>query len=174
MRRRIDGLCVGKIGAKEVFTGYARRLGNRVHDFGRLHFDFDDWRRYDRLSDVVYCAVSILSIEANIANDIRHLFRSEIEEAAHKKFAKERVGSSTMPHKVNPVEYEQIISLWKAYLPLVTSAILGQISEHQGDSTNEQLQYQAFELVCCLSYTTKRLELAINNLNIRRGKDQQA
>lgn len=175
IQRRIDSICVGTISVGGVFTDYARRLVSRVQDFEQLSSDVEDLQRYDHLSDIIYHAVSTFSVEANIANDIRHLFRSEIEEAAHKEFAKERVGSSTMPHKRNPVEYEQIISLWKAYLPTVTSAILCQIREHQEDATNEQLPHQAFELVCCLAYTTKRLELALNNLDIKScSKDQQA
>lgn len=174
--KRVDGKHQGKITLKKVFENYAKRLVIREEDIKMVASNFKHLitpykylggiQQNDMLSDLIYFSVSTLSVEANIANDIRHQFRSEIEEYKFKDWPEDRVGSSTMPHKINPAEYEKIVSLWKTYLPRVNSAILGQVIEHQGDSTNEHVPYDAFEVLCCLSYTTKSLENALKNLKI--------
>jgi adenylosuccinate lyase len=167
--RRVDGQHSGEISLNEVFRGYAKRLYTRTGDIRRLSLDFGqlaEAERNDGISDLVYFSISAFSVEANIANDIRHLFRSEIAEVEHKEFGEGRVGSSTMPHKRNPVEYEQIVSLWKAYMPRLISSVMGQITEHQGDSTNQDLPYFTFELLFAVGYATKSLENALKNLKI--------
>jgi len=167
--RRVDGRHVGKTSVGEVFTGYAGRLKERTQQIEKVPLDFqnvDEATRNDRISDLVYFSTSAFSVEANIANDIRHLFRTEIGEVSHEAFGAERIGSSTMPHKRNPAEYEQVVSLWKEYLPRAITALLSQITEHQGDSTNEDSPYYTFELLCALSYVTKNLENSLKTLKI--------
>ncbi len=72
---------------------------------------------------------------ANLADDLRHLQRSEIAEV-REEFAEAQVGSSTMPQKRNPWNAEHVKSLWKAFAPRVVTFFLDQISEHQRDLTN--------------------------------------
>jgi len=167
--KRIDGRCKGEIAVNEVFRGYELRLRNRREGLQKLSLDFDvcEAVKNDIVSDITYYSVSVLSIEANIANDIRHGFRSDIEEYTQSHSLDPyslNVGSSTMPHKVNPFNYENVVSLWKAYYPLVNTAIMGQIVEHQRDSTNEELPYRTFELLCALSYVTGSLEKSLKGL----------
>jgi len=167
--RRVDGKHVGKTTIEEIFTGYAERLADRTNSIKKISLNFDrleGTQLNDQISDLIYFETSAFSVEANIANDIRYHFRSELGEFSHRTFGEERVGSSTMPHKRNPVEYERVVSLWKAYVPATTSAILYQIVEHQGDSTNKHLPYQAYELSLALSYATKYLENTLKNLEI--------
>ena len=59
-------------------------------------------------------------IIANLADDLRHLQRSEIAEV-REEFAEGQVGSSTMPQKRNPWNAEHVKSLWKAFAPRVTA-----------------------------------------------------
>ena len=72
---------------------------------------------------------------ANLADDMRHLRRSEITEVGE-AFEKDQVGSSTMPHKRNPWNFENV----KCYLQRLRSTygyhLLDQLSEHQRDLTN--------------------------------------
>ncbi len=166
--RRVDGSYNGETTIGEIFTSYSNRLNRRIKDIENVSLDIKDLeeaKRNDTISDLVYFSLSAFSVEANIADDIRHLFRTEIAEFSHEEFG-ERIGSSTMPHKRNPAEYEQVKSLWKAFAPRIITALLSQITEHQGDSTNEYFPYYTFELVCTLSYTTKSLERALKNLRI--------
>ena len=164
--RRIDGRIEGTTTVDTVYRGYAERLGRRLRLLqGMSVSSGEEAKRNDTLSDLCYLSVATLSVEANIANDIRHLFRSEIEEVTI-PWDEERVGSSTMPHKMNPADFENIVSLWKAYLPRVSSAILAQITEHQGDTTNEFLLPMTLEILVALSYATKALTGYVENLKI--------
>lgn len=167
--RRVDGEQVGKITIDEIFNGYARRLADRKKQLAEtpLNSAYDhEAEMNDRISDMFYFAVSTFSALANIANDIRHHFRTEIGEYRHKVYDHKRVGSSTMPHKQNPVEYEQVVSLWKTQVPRLVSAVMSQVVEHQSDSTNLALPGYTLELHCILAYAAKKLEKAIGNLGI--------
>ena len=166
--KRVDGQVVGVISINTLFNGYLNRLNERRRRIDKLSLEFNvaESIRNDRLSDLSYFLISAFSIEANIANDVRHHFRSEIGEFSHKEFGEQRVGSSTMPHKMNPVEYENIVGLWKSYFPKISSFIMAQITEHQGDSTNSFLPSGVFELAVALSYSTKSLENSLGNLKI--------
>ncbi len=167
--RRIDGRHEGTILIEEVFGNYARRLRRRMHGLEGVPLSFKDLDQAslnDRLCDIVYQLVGAFSIEANIATDIRHQFRSEIGEVEHAVYDDARVGSSTMPHKKNPVEYEQVVSLWKRYSADVMALIMAQVNEHQEDSTNAHVPRVAFENMIALAYATKRLDVALGNLRI--------
>ena len=74
-------------------------------------------------------------ILANLADDLRHLQRSEISEI-REFFSEDQVGSSTMPQKRNPWNSEHVKSLWKAFSPRVVTFFMDQISEHQRDLSN--------------------------------------
>ena len=74
-------------------------------------------------------------IIANLADDLRHLQRTEIDEL-RELFTDSQVGSSTMPQKRNPWNSEHVKSLWKAFFPRVMTFYMDQISEHQRDMSN--------------------------------------
>ena len=168
--RRVDGEHVGKISVFELFSGYANRLERITKTIKRLKLNFgelEEATRNDRIFELVCYLSAAFSIEASIANDIRHHFRSEIGEFGFRDFDPRRVGSSTMPHKRNPVEFENVVSLWKVYAsPTLASASLAQITEHQGDSTNEFLPYSVFELAIALSFVTKEMENNLGDLRL--------
>jgi adenylosuccinate lyase len=77
----------------------------------------------------------ISAVVCKLANDMRHLARSEIAEIAE-GMAPGQVGSSTMPQKRNPWNFEHVCSLHKVlesrYLLLQSDLI----TEHQRDLTN--------------------------------------
>ncbi len=79
---------------------------------------------------------SCFGVLANLADDMRNLQRSEIAEVAEYFAGETQVGSSAMPHKQNPISWENIKSLWKTFSPMLQTAMQDQISEHQRDLTN--------------------------------------
>ena len=85
--------------------------------------------------EYLHSLIMCLGIAADFSDDMRHLQRSEIEEVGE-FFSREQVGSSTMPQKRNPINYEHIKSLWKVTLPRLQTAYMDQLSEHQRDLTN--------------------------------------
>lgn len=64
----------------------------------------------DRHAEYICCLAMLGATYDKIATEIRHLQRTEVREAAE-SFAKGQKGSSSMPHKRNPVTCEQISGL---------------------------------------------------------------
>src|SRR5207249_1115034 len=79
-------------------------------------------------TDLAHACISALGVMANLADDMRQLQRSEIGEVAE-SFATDQVGSSTMPHKRNPVSFENVKSIWKVIAPRMLTTYMDQISE---------------------------------------------
>jgi adenylosuccinate lyase len=117
------------------------------------------------VTDLGYAVQSCFSVLANLADDIRHLHRSEIAEV-QEEYSAETVGSSTMPHKLNPKNFENVKSLWKAYMPRMVTLFMDQISEHQRDLTNSASQRYLPELFTALDYCTVRLTRALRALRV--------
>ncbi|MBI2805059.1 MAG: adenylosuccinate lyase [Planctomycetes bacterium] len=116
------------------------------------------------VADYVYALTSCWGVFANLADDFRHLQRSEIRELRDKKASDPRsqiVGSSTMPHKVNPKDFENIKSMWKAYMPRLTTVLMDQISEHQRDLTNSASMRFVMEHVAAFAYAIHRLRMTL-------------
>jgi adenylosuccinate lyase len=112
------------------------------------------------VADYVYTLTSCWGVFANLADDFRHLQRSELRELRDRKAADPNtavVGSSTMPHKVNPKDFENVKSLWKAYVPRLLTVLMDQISEHQRDLTNSASMRFVTEFVAAFAYGIHRL-----------------
>ena len=119
-------------------------------------------------ADLFHVLTSTFGVLANFADDMRHLQRSELGEVAEAVEA-EQVGSSTMPHKRNPWNFEHVKSLWKAYMPRMISVYLDQISEHQRDLTNSASSRFLVELFIALSEATDRLIGLSRRLRVDRA-----
>lgn len=118
------------------------------------------------LIDYGHALVSTFGVLANIADDFRHLMRSEIGEVAEDLEKEYQVGSSTMPHKINPKNFENVKSLWKAFMPRMITIYMDQISEHQRDLTNSASTRFFNELAAMTVYAVRRLEDAIGRTEI--------
>jgi adenylosuccinate lyase len=70
-----------------------------------------------------------------LGNDCRHLMRSEIGEVTE-AFETGQVGSSTMAHKRNPVNFEGVVSMWKKNVGEFVKVLMTLHSEHQRDLTD--------------------------------------
>lgn len=77
----------------------------------------------------------LAGIMANLGNDMRNLQRSEISEI-REKFAEGQTGSSTMAHKRNPWNFENVVSMYKQVLSQSLNANLNIASDHQRDLTD--------------------------------------
>ena len=120
------------------------------------------------LVDYGHSLISLFGVLANIADDFRHLMRSEVEEV-REDLLEHQVGSSTMPHKINPKNFENVKSLWKAFMPRMTTVYMDQISEHQRDLTNSASMRFFNELVASTYYAVYRLRDAIQKTNTNRA-----
>jgi adenylosuccinate lyase len=120
-------------------------------------------------TDLAHACVSALGVMANLADDMRQLQRSEIGEVAE-SFAAEQVGSSTMPHKRNPVSFENVKSIWKAIAPRMLTTYMDQISEHQRDLTNSASQRFLGEILAATTYAAGRLASSLDGMRVDRDR----
>jgi len=67
-----------------------------------------------------------------LGDDCRHLMRSEIAEVAE-SFESGQVGSSTMAHKRNPINFENLKAMWKKNVGEFVKVLMTLHSEHQRD-----------------------------------------
>jgi adenylosuccinate lyase len=119
-----------------------------------------------RLIDEMVVAAGIM---ANLAHDMRHLQRSEISEV-HEKFEKGQTGSSTMAHKRNPWNFENVVSMWKQVLAQSVNANLNIASEHQRDLTDSASSRFYVLVPVILSGMASRLSRIMGKLEV----DEQA
>src|SRR5207302_989039 len=120
-------------------------------------------------TDLAHSCVSALGVMANLADDMRQLQRSEIGEVAE-SFGTEQVGSSTMPHKRNPVSFENVKSIWKAIAPRMLTTYMDQISEHQRDLTNSASQRFLGEILAATTYAAGRLASSLDGMRVDRDR----
>lgn len=104
-------------------------------------------------------------ILANLADDLRHLQRSEINEI-RELFTKSQVGSSTMPQKRNPWNSEHVKSLWKAFAPRVMTFFMDQISEHQRDLSNSASMRFIADYLAGFAAASARMNKVIASLHV--------
>jgi adenylosuccinate lyase len=128
------------------------------------------------MADYIHSVISALGVLANLADDMRNLQRSEISEVAE-EFEKKQVGSSTMPHKRNPINFENVKSLWKEFMPRMSTIYMDQICEHQRDLTNSATSRFVPEILACLYLSAKRLNrvmsrLIVDKASLKRNFDQ--
>ncbi len=119
------------------------------------------------LNDLLHAVITAFGVLANFADDIRHLQRTEISEVGE-EFAASQVGSSTMPHKRNPWNYENIKSMWKTFMPRMMTVYMDQISEHQRDLSNSASGRFAMEMLAGFSLTTARTIRVTSKLAVHR------
>ncbi|MDR2194564.1 MAG: adenylosuccinate lyase [Treponema sp.] len=108
-------------------------------------------------------------IIANLADDLRHLQRSEIGEL-REDFASGQVGSSTMPQKRNPWNSEHVKSLWKAFMPRVQTFFMDQISEHQRDLSNSASQRFIADYIAGFCMAVRRMTGVIEGIGVDKER----
>lgn len=115
--------------------------------------------------DYINAVVESFGVMANLADDMRNLQRSEIAEVGE-EFGAKQVGSSTMPQKRNPINFENVKSLWKEFMPRIITLYSDQISEHQRDLTNSASSRFIPEILAALYISVSRLDKTMKSLQV--------
>ncbi len=102
--------------------------------------------RYAELTCILAITASTLD---NVASEIRELQRPEIAEA-FEPFGRKQVGSSTMPHKRNPMICERICGLAKILRSLVSPALENVPTWHERDLTQSSCERFVIPEECIL------------------------
>ncbi|MDD1672914.1 MAG: adenylosuccinate lyase [Methanomicrobiales archaeon] len=97
----------------------------------------------DRYAEYFMLCATIATTLDKIAIEIRTLQRTEIGEV-EEAFGKKQVGSSTMPHKRNPVKSEQVSGLARVIRSSVEPALLNNTLWDERDLTNSSAERVLF------------------------------
>src|SRR3989344_4888830 len=121
--------------------------------------------------------VTTAGVMGNLARDMRQLQRTEIAEVGE-EFDAKQVGSSTMPQKRNPINFENVESIWKIVVARMSTVFMDQISEHQRDLTNSASARTYGEIIAYAVSMAKRLhrtmcKLKVDKTNLKRNFESQ-
>jgi adenylosuccinate lyase len=147
---------------KEFLT----RLGLKAH-FGSVQIIPPE-----DVLDLAQVVFSMASVATKVANDLRHLARSEIAEVSE-GLGKGQVGSSTMPQKRNPWNLEHVVSLHKVLLSRFQLLQLDMITEHQRDLTNSASGRFHAEFFLVATLLLKRCTKVLSRLEIHSDTVQE-
>jgi adenylosuccinate lyase len=151
-RRLLAGKMSGAVGtqaglgpkALEIQELVMKRLGISAADISTQIVQRD---RYAELTCILAILASTLD---NIASEVRELQRPEIGEAFEAFEQKKQVGSSTMPHKRNPMISERICGLAKILRSLVSPALENVPTWHERDLTQSSCERFVIPEECIL------------------------
>ena len=90
----------------------------------------------DRYNELLGLLCNIATSIEKFATEIRNLQRDEIAEVAEAFDVKKQVGSSTMPHKRNPITSEQVSGLSRVVRGFLTPGFENAIQWHERDLCN--------------------------------------
>jgi len=130
----------------------------------------------DRHAEFMMWMANTVTTLDKICIEIRSLARSEIAEV-EESFGKKQVGSSTMPHKRNPIKSEQVCGIARIVRAMVEPELLNNTLWDERDLTNSSCERIVFPESCVLTDHVIRLtSTIIQNLrfypdNIRKNLD---
>jgi adenylosuccinate lyase len=130
----------------------------------------------DKMTEFVCVYAMIGSTLSKIANEIIVLQRTELAEV-EEPFHMGKVGSSTMPHKRNPMMCEAIVAAGKLIQMQVVPALSDMIAENERDMRGWQAEWSFLAETCCflsgmLFYTNTVLGgLQVYPANMQRNLD---
>jgi adenylosuccinate lyase len=142
LRRAFEGARVGKISGAvgtfahldpEVEEEVLARLGLRPEPVATQVV------QRDRHAEVVFALALTGTTLDKIATEIRHLQRTEVREA-EEPFGERQKGSSSMPHKRNPIACEQISGLARLLRAHVQAALENVALWHERDISHSSVE----------------------------------
>jgi adenylosuccinate lyase len=174
--RILVGKMTGAVGTQATFGENARELQELVmKDLGlRPVMVSTQVIQRDRHAELIFVLALTGSALEKIAKEMRNLQRTEISEVME-GFGSKQVGSSTMPHKRNPIKSENICSLARVLKSHVFIALDNNPLEHERDLTNSANERIIFpESFMLLDFMLRRLadileNLELNQENIKRN-----
>ncbi len=168
--RLLAAQLAGGVGTMASFGGkgpallarFAARLGLAVPDLG--------WHvARDRVAEFVYLLALIAASLARAADEIRTLSRPEFAEL-EERWDAGKLGSSTMPHKRNPENAEQVVVLARLARAQVALGLECMILEHERDYRGTRLEWPA--VISVSHYTLTALSLTkvvVDSITVRRA-----
>lgn len=108
-----------------------------------------------------------------IAGELYRLMADEIGEVSE-RLAEGVIGSSTMPHKVNPKHVVSLIAGAAQLRALVAPALEAGMPSHEGDASNNQLMSGTLEQASALAWTlVQRLQTTLDQIEVHPARMAQ-
>jgi len=124
----------------------------------------------DRISKIVSIGALIASGIERLAVELRHLGRSEVGEV-FEGFAEGQTGSSTMPHKRNPVSSENLCGIARVIRSHLNPSFENQILWHERDISHSSAERMILpDHFGLLVYAIRRLEGTLKGLQFDRAR----
>ena len=119
----------------------------------------------DAHAEFIMDLANIASTLEKMALEIRNLQRTEINEVGESFDPRKQVGSSTMPHKMNPITAERICGISRVIRAYVAPALQNNPLWHERDLTNSSCERIILPESCMLTDYIIKLSLKLfNNL----------
>ena len=174
--RAAVGQMTGAVGTQAAFGADGIEIQRRTMEYlglGSVEVSTQIIQRDRHAEFVMWMANTVTTLD-KICVEFRSLQRSEIAEI-EESFGKKQVGSSTMPHKRNPIKSEQVCGLARIVRAMVEPELLNNTLWDERDLTNSSCERVIFPETCVLTdHILKLAEGIIANLrffpeNIKRN-----
>jgi adenylosuccinate lyase len=180
--RLLVGQMTGAVGTQAAFGKDGIEIQKRVMQYleiGSVDVSNQIIQRDRHAEFVMWMANTVTTLD-KIGVEIRSLQRTEIAEI-EESFKKKQVGSSTMPHKRNPIKSEQICGLARIVRAMVEPELLNNTLWDERDLTNSSCERIVFPEACVLTDHIIKLGIGVienlrfypenirRNLNLLRG-----
>jgi adenylosuccinate lyase len=174
--RAAVGQMTGAVGTQAAFGADGIEVQRRTMEYlglGSVEVSTQIIQRDRHAEFVMWMANTVTTLD-KICVEFRSLQRSEIAEI-EESFGKSQVGSSTMPHKRNPIKSEQVCGLARIVRAMVEPELLNNTLWDERDLTNSSCERVVFPETCVLTdHLLKLAEGIIANLrffpeNIKRN-----
>lgn len=141
-----EHLCVGMMTGAVGTTAALGEVGYDIHirvseilELNPVHISNQVVQR-DNHAEYIMTLANICSTLEKMALEVRNLQRTEIMEVGEKFDPKKQVGSSTMPHKRNPITGERICGVSRVVRSYVNAALQNNPLWHERDLTNSSCE----------------------------------
>jgi 3-carboxy-cis,cis-muconate cycloisomerase len=160
--RLLVGQFAGAAGTLASVTEQGLQIQQRLMDRLGLGVPLIAWHTArDNLAEFTALLGLIAGTSGKIAHEIIALQKTELGEV-EEAFDPGKVGSSTMPHKRNPMLCEAGVALARLVMNLVPNALNGLIQEHERDWTYNHMEWAYLPEACIM--TDGSLSLLIRSL----------
>ncbi len=136
--RLATGKLLGVVGTGASLHPHTLKLQSMVMEELGLHEPIATTQilQRDRIAELILWGANLAASLEKFTTEVRNLQRSELAEAHEGFDTAKQVGSSTMPHKRNPIQSENVSGLARMVRALVTPALENCVQWHERDLTN--------------------------------------
>ncbi len=172
--RMFVGGLVGAVGSKASFGERAFELDQKVMARLGLGVAEVNWQpARDRFAEYVGVLGLVGASLGKIANEIILLAHTEIDELAE-PFTEGKVGSSTMPHKRNPVMAEGVVAVARTLRYTVALMHDAMLVEHERDASMWRIEWKAIPEACQMTGAIlAQMKVILSGLEVHAGKMRQ-